>query len=67
MYPNPYPVDRICHYLISVPIGNAISFQMIDLDMEHPAPTSDEAICLYDTLTVSWLEIETLAVHHSNK
>ncbi|BES95605.1 calcium ion Hypothetical protein [Nesidiocoris tenuis] len=52
MYPNPYPVDRICHYLISVPIGNAISFQMIDLDMEHPAPTSDEAICLYDTLTI---------------
>lgn len=33
-YPNPFPVNKICTYLIKQPIGKAIELSIMDLDMK---------------------------------
>lgn len=47
-YPNIYPNDRKCTYLISLPIGKAIYFSFIDFDIEK----TNYPACTYDNIKV---------------
>lgn len=47
-YPNPYPQNKICTYLIAQPIGKAIQLSFLDMDIEDLSYPK----CIYDSLEV---------------
>ncbi|XP_029345465.1 cubilin isoform X2 [Acyrthosiphon pisum] len=46
-YPNPYPQDKICEYLIEQPVGKAIRLSFLDIDMDPTYP-----LCNYDSVEI---------------
>ncbi|KAF0762933.1 cubilin, partial [Aphis craccivora] len=47
-YPNPYPKNKICEYLIVQPVGKAIRLSFLDLEIEDLSYPK----CLYDSLEI---------------
>ncbi|VVC39263.1 EGF-like, conserved site,EGF-like calcium-binding domain,CUB domain,EGF domain,EGF-like calcium- [Cinara cedri] len=47
-YPNPYPQNKICTYLIEQPIGKAIQLSFLDMDIEDQSHPN----CIYDSLEI---------------
>jgi len=47
-YPNPYPKNKICEYLIAQPVGKAIKLSFLDMEIEDLSYPQ----CLYDSLEV---------------
>lgn len=47
-YPNPYPHNKICTYLIAQPVGKAIRLSFLDMDIEGLSYPK----CIYDYLEV---------------
>ncbi|VVC39264.1 EGF-like, conserved site,EGF-like calcium-binding domain,CUB domain,EGF domain,EGF-like calcium- [Cinara cedri] len=48
-YPNPYPDNKICIYLIEQPIGKAIQLSFLDMNIEKLSSDTD---CYYDSLEI---------------
>jgi len=46
-YPEPYPQDKICEYLIEQPVGKAIRLSFLDIDMDPTHP-----LCFFNSLEV---------------
>ncbi|KAL5234243.1 hypothetical protein ACI65C_001653 [Semiaphis heraclei] len=47
-YPNPYPTNKICEYLIAQPVGKAIRLTFLDMEIEDLSYPK----CLYDSLEI---------------
>ncbi|XP_022177373.1 cubilin-like [Myzus persicae] len=47
-YPNPYPKNKICEYLIAQPVGKAIRLSFLDMEIEDLSYPK----CLYDSLEI---------------
>ncbi|XP_050435751.1 cubilin [Adelges cooleyi] len=47
-YPNPYPNNRVCKYLISQPVGKAIRLTVLNMDIEDVTYPN----CVYDSLEI---------------
>ena len=50
LYPNPYPNDKVCEYLIQRPEGETITLEFIHFDIEGPVQSG--GVCGYDFLKV---------------
>lgn len=47
-YPNPYPDNKVCTYLIEQPVGKAIQLSFLDMDIEDQSYPD----CTFDSLEV---------------
>ncbi|XP_050535178.1 cubilin [Daktulosphaira vitifoliae] len=47
-YPNPYPNDKVCTYIISQPVGKAIRLTILSMDIEDVTYPN----CTYDSLEI---------------
>uniref|UniRef100_A0A2H8TEF1 Cubilin n=1 Tax=Melanaphis sacchari TaxID=742174 RepID=A0A2H8TEF1_9HEMI len=47
-YPNPYPKNKICEYVIAQPVGKAIRLSFLDMEIEDLSYPK----CLYDSLEI---------------
>lgn len=54
-YPNPYPQNKICTYLIQQPVGKAIKLSFLDFDIDDVSYPQ----CTYDSLEVKSFVIPT--------
>ena len=47
-YPNPFPQNKICEYIIVQPVGKAIRLSFLDMGIEDPS----YPICNFNSLEV---------------
>ncbi|XP_072174323.1 cubilin-like [Diadema setosum] len=59
-YPNPYPHDRDCSWVITTTVGNTINFTFVDLNIESHSTCSFDYVRLVDGQTTDDTEIVKL-------